>query len=128
MPEVGLDVGLIDDEMDADGSVAFRCGENLLDRIGDIDGFLGGDVHLDELRAGRNQACAAAAGEEPEARAEHQHEVGGGAAACGDGEVDEEPEHTWYQDADGDGLPDADEVPVYTMQLNTVDTRLPLPH
>lgn len=31
------------------------------------------------------------------------------------------------QDTDGDGLPDPDEVPVYTMQLNTVDTRLPLP-
>ena len=31
------------------------------------------------------------------------------------------------QYADGDGLPDPDEVPVYTMQLNTVDTRQPLP-
>lgn len=31
------------------------------------------------------------------------------------------------QDADGDGLPDPDAVPVYTTELSTVDTRLPAP-
>ena len=31
------------------------------------------------------------------------------------------------QDADGDGLPDPGETPVYTLQLTTLDTRLPLP-
>jgi hypothetical protein len=30
-------------------------------------------------------------------------------------------------DADGDGLPDPDAAPVHTVQLSTVDTRMPLP-
>jgi hypothetical protein len=31
------------------------------------------------------------------------------------------------QDADGDGLPDEDATPVYTLQLETTDTRFPSP-
>ena len=31
------------------------------------------------------------------------------------------------QDGDGDGLPDADETPVYGMQVTSIDTRLPSP-
>ena len=44
MPQVGLDVGFVDDEVDADGAVAPGRGEDRADQIGEADVLLGRDV------------------------------------------------------------------------------------